>query len=90
MTMGQPLCETSFIRSGATNGLIGNGWDGVEMMLPVLLLHAESSTIGGGRGCGPVAAPVFKIGGRRRRAGVGGFDSHAFPPEIPATKRFVS
>jgi len=29
-----------------------------------------------------VGAPVFKIGGRRRKAGCGGFDSHAFPQKI--------
>jgi hypothetical protein len=39
-----------------------------------------SSTIDSGRGCVPVGALVFKISGRRRRAGCGGFDSHAFPP----------
>ena len=32
-----------------------------------------------GGGCVPVDAPVFKIGGRLRRAGAGGFDSHALP-----------
>ncbi len=34
----------------------------------------------GGRACVPVGALVFKISGRRCRAGCGGFDSHAFPP----------
>jgi len=33
-----------------------------------------------GDGCGPVAATVFKIAGRSRRAGGGGFDSHPSPP----------
>lgn len=32
-----------------------------------------------GSGCVPVDAPVFKTGGRLRRAGDGGFDSHALP-----------
>ncbi len=46
---------------------------------------AGSSTIERGRGCIPVDAPVFKIGGRWRKAGCGGFDSHAFPPIAPET-----
>ena len=33
-----------------------------------------------GSGCVPVDAPVFKIGGRLRRASGGGFDSHPLPP----------
>jgi len=32
-----------------------------------------------GSGCVPVDAPVFKTGDRLRRAGDGGFDSHALP-----------
>ena len=32
-----------------------------------------------GSGCVPVDAPVFKIGGRSRRASGGGFDSHPLP-----------
>ena len=32
-----------------------------------------------GSGCRPVAALVFKISGRLRAAGVGGFDSHPLP-----------
>jgi hypothetical protein len=33
-----------------------------------------------GSGCVPVDAPVFKIGGRSRRASGSGFDSHPLPP----------
>ena len=36
-------------------------------------------TINFGGGCRPVAALVFKISGRLRAAGVGGFDSHLSP-----------
>lgn len=35
-----------------------------------------------GSACVPVNAPVFKIGGRLRRVGDGGFDSHALPTPI--------
>ena len=31
-----------------------------------------------------MGALVFKTSGRRRKAGCGGFDSHAFPQNIPA------
>ena len=40
---------------------------------------AQPITIHSGRGCVPVGALVFKISGRRRIVGCGGFDSHAFP-----------
>ena len=44
-----------------------------------LLRIREVSTIADGKGCVPVGALVFKISGRRREVGCGGFDSHAFP-----------
>ena len=57
----------------------------------VLRTYARSSTIERGRRCIPVDAPVFKIGGRWRKAGCGGFDSHAFPPNTVVTNlHFVS
>jgi hypothetical protein len=39
-----------------------------------------------GGGCVPVGALVFKISGRWRRAGCGGFDSHALPLEDDKVK----
>ena len=38
-----------------------------------------ASIVERGSGCDPVVAPVFKTGGRLRRASGGGFDSHPFP-----------
>lgn len=46
----------------------------------VLLKSLEADKLTRGSGCVPVGAPVFKTGGRLRRASGGGFDSHPFPP----------
>ena len=50
-----------------------------------LTAPGSADTIASGRGCVPVDALVFKISGRWRRAGCGGFDSHAFPPRFTST-----
>ena len=45
----------------------------------VCITDRRTCILSSGGACVPVDASVFKIDGRRRRAGVGGFDSHAFP-----------
>jgi hypothetical protein len=45
----------------------------------IFVKRPDVARMNGGKGCVPVGVPVFKTGGRRRRVGCGGFDSHAFP-----------
>jgi hypothetical protein len=42
-----------------------------------------------GSGCVPVDAPVFKTGGRSRRASGCGFDSHPLPPILKIGRRLT-
>lgn len=45
----------------------------------IFVKRTDVARMNSGEECVPVGVPVFKTGGRRRRVGCGGFDSHAFP-----------
>jgi len=56
--------------------------------LSSLTIAAYPVTIIRGSGCVPVDAFVFKMSGRLRKVGGGGFDSHPLPPISQHMARF--
>ena len=50
-----------------------------QARLLLLTIPQSTATILNGSGCVPVGALVFKISGRLRTVGGGGFDSHPLP-----------